>query len=104
MDLKLKCSLQLFINLRKVCGGIHITELLGFRNKSIPAGDLNAKHPVWNSKVSNPSGLKFSKLFDSSNFEMSAPQFSTHYTSDGRGDVSRHCGTSERPSVRGHGH
>jgi hypothetical protein len=29
---------------------------------SIPAGDLNAKHPVWNSKVAYPSGVKFLKL------------------------------------------
>jgi hypothetical protein len=29
--------------------GTDITELLGFRNKSILAGDLNAKHPLWNS-------------------------------------------------------
>jgi hypothetical protein len=32
----------------------NITKLLGFRNKSILAGDLNAKHHVWNSKVSDP--------------------------------------------------
>jgi hypothetical protein len=31
-----------------------ITELLSFRRKSILAGDLNAKHPFWNSVVSNP--------------------------------------------------
>jgi hypothetical protein len=31
-----------------------ITELLGFRNKSILAVDLNAKLPVWHSKVSYP--------------------------------------------------
>jgi hypothetical protein len=33
-----------------------ITELLSFRHKCILAGDLNAKHPSWNSAVSNPSG------------------------------------------------
>jgi hypothetical protein len=38
------------------------TELINFRTKSILAGDLNAKHPVWNSKVSNPSGLKLLDL------------------------------------------
>jgi hypothetical protein len=64
-----------------------IRELLGFRKKSILAGDLNAKHPVWNSKVSNPSGLKLLELFVSFNFEISAPQYSTHYTPDGRGNV-----------------
>jgi hypothetical protein len=46
-----------------------IIELLGFRKKSIPAGDLNAKHPVWNSKVSYSSGLKLLESFDCSNFE-----------------------------------
>jgi hypothetical protein len=35
-----------------------IKKLLNRRTKSILAGDLNAKHPVWNSKVSNPSGWK----------------------------------------------
>jgi hypothetical protein len=35
-----------------------ITELLSLRTKSILAGDLNSKHPVWNSNVAKPSGLK----------------------------------------------
>jgi hypothetical protein len=46
-----------------------ITELVNFRTKSILAGDLNAKHPVWNSKVSNPSGLKLLDLFVNSNLK-----------------------------------
>jgi hypothetical protein len=54
-----------------------IAELLGFRNKSILAGDLNAKHPVWNSTLSNPSGLKLLELFVSPNCEISTPQCST---------------------------
>jgi hypothetical protein len=33
-----------------------ITELLSFRKKCILTGDLNAKHPFWNSRVSNSSG------------------------------------------------
>jgi hypothetical protein len=64
-----------------------ITELLNLRTKSILAGDLNAKHPVWNSKVSNPSGLKLLGLFINCNFEISAPQHPTHFVPDGRGDV-----------------
>jgi endonuclease/exonuclease/phosphatase (EEP) superfamily protein YafD len=64
-----------------------IRELINFRTKSILAGDLNAKHPVWNSKVSNPSGLKLLDLFVNSNFEISAPQHPIHFVSDGRGDV-----------------
>jgi hypothetical protein len=51
------------------------------------AGDSNAKHPVRNSKVSNLPSLKLLELFVTSNFEISTPQCSTHYTPDGRGDV-----------------
>jgi hypothetical protein len=65
----------------------NITELLGFRNKYILAGDLNAKYPVWDSKVSNPSGLELLALFVSSDFKISAPQHSAHCTPDGGGDV-----------------
>jgi hypothetical protein len=39
-----------------------ITELLNLRKKSILASDQNAKHPVWDSKISNPSGLKLIDL------------------------------------------
>jgi hypothetical protein len=39
-----------------------ITELLSFRRKSLLAGDLNAKHPFWNSVVSNPPGVKLLNL------------------------------------------
>jgi hypothetical protein len=60
-----------------------ITELLGFRNKSILVGDLND----WNTNVSNPSGLKLLEIFVIFNFEISAPQYSTHYTLDGGGGV-----------------
>jgi hypothetical protein len=49
------------------------TELLNLRTKSILADDLNAKHPVWTSKVSNPSGLKLLDLFVNYNFEISVP-------------------------------
>jgi hypothetical protein len=45
-----------------------ITELLGFRNKYILAGDLNTKYPVRNSKILNPSGLKPLELFVRSNY------------------------------------
>jgi hypothetical protein len=49
-------------------------ELLKLRHKCILAGDLNDKHPSWNSAVSNPSGEKLLQLFDVSDFEISAPQ------------------------------
>jgi hypothetical protein len=64
-----------------------ITELLGFRNNSILLDDLNAKHTVSNSRISNPSGVKLLELFVSSNFEISTPQYSTHYTPRGTGDL-----------------
>jgi hypothetical protein len=64
-----------------------ITELLNLRTKSICAGELNAKHPVWNSKASNPSGLKFLDLFVNCNFEISVPLHPTHFVTNGRGDV-----------------
>jgi exonuclease III len=50
-----------------------ITELLSFRKKCILTGDLNAKHPFWNSRVSNPSGEKLMNLLDLEDFEISAP-------------------------------
>jgi hypothetical protein len=64
-----------------------ITELLNLGTKSILAGDLNAKHPVWNSKVSNLSGLKLLDLFVNCDFEISAPQHQTHFVPNERGDV-----------------
>jgi hypothetical protein len=51
------------------------------------AGDLNAKHTVWNSKFSNPSGLKLLDLFVNNNFEISAPQYPTRFVLNGRGNV-----------------
>jgi hypothetical protein len=41
-----------------------ITEFLSFRRKSILVGDLNDKHPFWNSTVSNPLGDKLMALFN----------------------------------------
>jgi hypothetical protein len=64
-----------------------LSKLLGFRNKSTMAGDVNAKHPVWYSKLSNPSGLKLLELYSYVSYNISALQCSTHYTPDGRGDV-----------------
>jgi hypothetical protein len=51
------------------------------------AGDVNAKYPFWNSTVSNPSGEKLLQLFDVNDFEISAPQYPTHYSPAGNGDV-----------------
>jgi hypothetical protein len=68
-------------------GMTDITTFLFFTNKTILVGDPKAKHQLWNSKVSYPSGTKLLELFVSSSFEISAPPCSTHYTSDGRDDV-----------------
>jgi hypothetical protein len=51
-----------------------IAELLSLRHKCILAGDLNAKHPSWNSAVSNPSGEKLLQFFDRNDFDISAQQ------------------------------
>jgi hypothetical protein len=74
-------------SLQKLWINTDITELLSFRNMSNLAGDLSAKRPVWNSKVSNHSGLKLLELYVSSNFEISTPQCSMHYPPDGMGGV-----------------
>jgi hypothetical protein len=64
-----------------------IIELLSFRLKSILAGDLNAKHPFWNSAVSNHSGEKLLHLFDVNQFGISTPQCPTHYSPAGNSGV-----------------
>jgi hypothetical protein len=51
------------------------------------AGDLNAKHPFWNSRVSNHSGEELMDLFDKNEFEISASQCPTHYSPPGNGEV-----------------
>jgi hypothetical protein len=45
-----------------------ITELLSFRHKCVLTGDVNAKHPSWNSVVSKPSGQKLLQLFGTRDF------------------------------------
>jgi hypothetical protein len=45
-----------------------IIELLSFRHKSIFSGDLDVKHPVWNSAVSDPSGQILLYLLDVNEF------------------------------------
>jgi hypothetical protein len=64
-----------------------IIELLSLKEKTILAGDFNAKHPVWNSRISNKTGTRLLYLQDNSDFQISAPQYPTHYTPSGIGDV-----------------
>jgi hypothetical protein len=77
-----------FINLCKEYGMTWASQSsYVLERKTILGGDLNAKHPVSNSNVSDPTGLKLLELPDSSNLEISTPQRLTHYTPDGRGIV-----------------
>jgi hypothetical protein len=55
---------------QRVWSDTGITGLLGFSSKFILAGDLNAKRPVCNSTISNPSGMKLFELFVNCNFEI----------------------------------
>jgi hypothetical protein len=51
------------------------------------AGDLNAKYPIWNSAVSDPSGEEILQLFESDKFEISVPQCPTQFSPVGNGDM-----------------
>jgi hypothetical protein len=62
-------------------------ELLSLINKTVLAGDLNAKHPVWNSLSSNRSVARLLKLQDNSDFQISVPRYPTHYTPPGKTNV-----------------
>jgi hypothetical protein len=72
---------------RRTWSDAGIAELLSLKHKCILAGELNAKHPSWNSAVSKPSGEKLLQLFDTSDFEISAQQCPTHYSLAGNEDV-----------------
>jgi hypothetical protein len=50
-------------------------------------GNLNVKHQVWNSLVSNTSGAKLLNLLHIYEFEISAPQCPTLYSPTGNGDL-----------------
>jgi len=54
-----------------------VTDFLRFRSMSSLAGDMNAKNPVWNSKVSNPLREKLLNIFDNNDFQTSAPPYPT---------------------------
>jgi hypothetical protein len=72
---------------QRLSSDIDITEPLGFRNKSI----LQVTWMLWNLfgivHSLKPLRLELLELFVSSNFDSLAPQRSTYYTLDGRGDV-----------------
>jgi hypothetical protein len=79
-----KFYLQLFKNSRS---DADVINLLSLRNKSLLAGDLDAKNPVRNSQVSKPSCEKFLTLLINNDFQISVPQSPTHYTPPGSCDV-----------------
>jgi hypothetical protein len=56
-------------------------------NREVLLAAVYDKHQFWNSAVSNASGEKLLKLFDESQFEISAPQCPTHYSRAGIFDV-----------------
>jgi hypothetical protein len=82
-----KCYLQQSVS-HQATPGMMIIDLLSFRHKSLLA-DLNAKHPFWNSVVSNPSAPKLFDLLHIlvEEFEISVPQCPTHYSPAGNDDV-----------------
>jgi hypothetical protein len=49
--------------------------LLNFRLESLLAGELSAKNPVSNSRVSNSSGERELELFDGKDFQISVQHF-----------------------------
>jgi hypothetical protein len=60
---------------------------LNFGQKSLLAGELNDRHPFWNSIVSNPSCVNQLNLLHLNNFKISAPYSPTHYSPAGKGDT-----------------
>jgi hypothetical protein len=70
----------------KPWGDEDVINLLNLRNKSLLAGDLNAKNIVWNSQVSNPSDEKLLALLINNEFQIPVPQSPTHYTARGNAD------------------
>jgi exonuclease III len=64
-----------------------IAEFLSFRDKTLLAGDLNAKHQFWNAVLSKPSGAKLLNLLHINEFEISALQCPTHYSPARNGNV-----------------
>lgn len=45
----------------------------------ILGGDLNAKHPQWNSKTTNTKGMKLQKHSDRDHYQVIGPDKPTHF-------------------------
>lgn len=59
--------------------GNDLRALLDLSDSVLLAGDLNAKHPAWNSRLSNPRGNIIYNLCCSLNFDVIAPMHPTHF-------------------------
>lgn len=66
-----------------------LTTIFGLSDSVILAGDLNAKHPAWNSTITSPRGRVVFNLSSTLNFDPIAPYEHTHYPHDpnSRSDV-----------------
>jgi hypothetical protein len=64
-----------------------INDLLILRNKTVLAGDLNSKYPVWNSQISIKSVTNLLNLQDNTDFQISAPRYPTQYTPSENGGI-----------------
>jgi hypothetical protein len=75
------------ISLGHACNDADVISLLSFTNKSLLAGDLNAKYPFWKNVVFNFLGAKLLNLLHINEFEISALHCVGHYSRAGDGDV-----------------
>lgn len=59
-----------------------LNSIFGLSDSVILAGDLNAKHPAWNSSTTNPRGKVVFDLCSTLSFDVIAPMHPTHYPFD----------------------
>lgn len=59
-----------------------LTALLGLSDSVIIAGDLNAKHPAWNSSTTSSRGKQLFDLCSTMIFDVIAPMSPTHFPHD----------------------
>ncbi|GJQ70100.1 hypothetical protein Trydic_g22573 [Trypoxylus dichotomus] len=65
-----------------------IDAIFNSHHPTILAGDLNSKHPQWNSKTLNRKGKQLKRIADERNLSVDAPTEDTHiYTPTGSTDV-----------------
>ncbi|GJQ65865.1 hypothetical protein Trydic_g3967 [Trypoxylus dichotomus] len=64
-----------------------LSEIFSTRRATILAGDLNAKHPTWNSRLTNASGKCLRRFADDFNLVVDASTEPTIYPHNGQPDV-----------------